>query len=81
MPGQGDGKMDLDRLAERVAGGHEPEPEELRGLLHWPLERVGELARAALAIKERAFPGSVEFCAIVNAKSGSCSEEDRKSVV
>jgi biotin synthase len=75
MPGRRDGKMDIDALAARVASGLELTPGEARTILDWPLDRVAGLARAALCIKEQAFPGTVEFCAIVNAKSGSCSED------
>ncbi len=67
--------MDVRWALEQILDGRELTGDEARPLLDWPLDRIAELARAALVLKERRFPGRVQFCAIVNAKSGTCSED------
>lgn len=48
-------------LGERVAGAHGGE--------------ARELLAAAVRVKESAFPGVMSLCSIVNAKSGTCSQD------
>ncbi|WP_461209713.1 biotin synthase BioB [Desulfocurvus sp. DL9XJH121] len=70
--------ISYDDLAARIIGGEPLSRDEAYDLGG----RVGdardgearEICAAALRIKEAAFPGVVSLCAIVNAKSGRCSE-------
>ncbi len=64
----------LDDLKNRVLDGEYPGREEVLELAEAPLEA---LCSAADEIRERFCGSAVELCAIVNAKSGLCSEDCR----
>ncbi|HEB74774.1 MAG TPA: biotin synthase BioB [Nitrospirae bacterium] len=62
----------LAELKERVLDGGEISEEEARHLVDAPLHSLFE---AATSIRERFRGDTVDLCAIVNAKSGNCSED------
>lgn len=70
--------MAFGELAARILGGEPLEADEAYALGRRVAEARGAdaraLAEAAVRIKEAAFPGTMSLCAIVNAKSGKCSE-------
>ncbi len=48
---------------------------QLQFLVEFPLEKIGELTRAANRVKNHYFNNKVELCSIINAKSGKCEED------
>lgn len=58
-------------LKEKVLGGHEINREEAIKLLS---ENLQELCDAANEIREKFHGDDFDFCSIVNARSGRCSE-------
>jgi len=66
---------ELKPLVERACQGLSPDRSGLETLLGWPEERAAGLARAAEQVRAHWFGDAVSFCGILNAKSGSCSED------
>jgi len=65
------------QVARRLlAGGHLREDEALR-LAALPVEVIPDLLFLANRVRRKNFGDKVEFCSIVNAKSGRCSEDCR----
>jgi biotin synthase len=67
--------VDLDRVVEDVVAGKELQREIARALLNHPDERLGELLRATLKVRERSFGRRVKICMLNNAQSGICPED------
>lgn len=68
--------QEIQQAAERVLGGGKitfPEAEQFIGFEAWP--QVMELAAQASRIRKRFTGNEVDLCALVNAKSGNCSED------
>ena len=65
---------DILNLAQRIARGHELTPDETRRLADddTPLD---DLIPAASALTRRVRGGQIEFCSIVNARSGRCPND------
>jgi biotin synthase len=67
--------MSLKTLYTKVLAGTPLADADIRFLVDLPLERVPELAGYAHGIRMARFGDAVGLCAIVNAKSGGCSED------
>ncbi|RMA93123.1 biotin synthase BioB [Hydrogenothermus marinus] len=68
--------MDLIKnLAERVINGEKISKEEGLKILNIPDEQVMDLVEEASKIREYFFKNEVEFCSLINAKNGGCSED------
>ncbi|QGY39932.1 biotin synthase BioB [Pseudodesulfovibrio cashew] len=67
--------MSLDVISRKVLDGAAPSDSDIRYLIGLPDERLGELLRAAHAIRTAHFGNRIGLCAIINAKSGTCSED------
>ena len=61
----------IQELKEMVLGGYEINRDEAIQLLN---EDLQELCNAADEIRKKFFGNDFDFCAIVNARSGRCSE-------
>ncbi len=66
---------DIIRLRQAVLEGHEVTPDEALQLLHTPHDYLYDLLAAAHAIRLAYKGREVSLCSIINAKSGSCSED------
>lgn len=64
-------------LADRVLAGEPLTASDIKNIAHASGEDAEALCRAALKVKEHHFGKTVGFCSIINAKSGSCSENCR----
>jgi len=64
-------------IREKVLSGEGLSCEEARELAGWPPERLGELLELSREVRERFCGKEVELCAIINARSGLCSEDCR----
>lgn len=62
---------------KKVLSGEGLSWEEARELAGWPPERLGELLELSREVRERFCGKEVELCAIINARSGLCSEDCR----
>ena len=62
-------------LARAVIEGRAPSDEDLSALIEAPDQEVPALSHAALAVRRACLGHRVSFCAIVNVKSGNCSED------
>jgi biotin synthase len=67
--------MPLSAILDRASAGLPPTDAQLRLLTEPDPQRLPEVLRLARRLKERHFGRTVQFCAIVNAKSGRCSED------
>ena len=65
----------LDELTERVLDGGEVSREEALFILRFPNSHLEALFQSATLIREKFRGDRVDFCAIVNAKSGLCPED------
>lgn len=65
---------DFTILADSILSGSRPSDADLRAVVEAPDEAIPALARAAHRVRTARFGTKVFFCAIVNAKSGNCSE-------
>jgi biotin synthase len=66
--------MDLSDILLRAQEGRIPSDAQLRWLVDPEPERLSELFDLARILKTQHFDNTVQFCAIINAKSGRCSE-------
>ncbi len=64
-----------EKIREKVLGGEGLSREEAYSLAGWPPERLGNLLDLSRQVRERFRGRDVELCAIVNARSGLCSED------
>ncbi len=62
-------------LADRVINGEKISKEEGLKILSIPDEYVMDLVEEASKIREYFFKNEVEFCSLINAKNGGCSED------
>ena len=67
--------LDLDRVVEHVIAGQELARDVARKLLNYPDERLQDLLRATLKVRERSFGRRVKICMLNNAQSGICPED------
>ncbi len=66
----------VNQAAEAAQQGHRPAPEEAaRWIEPRSLDELGQLMAAAGSLRATVEGDTVEFCAIVNARSGRCSED------
>src|ERR1700724_4061793 len=68
-------RLDLDQIAEDVLGGKELDRDTARALLNCPDDRLGDLLRITLRVREAAFGRRVKVCILRNAQSGICPED------
>lgn len=66
--------MNLDSIQEKAARQESLTADEALGILTMPDEQLPELLEITRALREEGFGRHVESCAIINAKSGRCSE-------
>lgn len=66
--------MSLQSLYTKVLDGNRPSDGEIRYLIELPDERLPELLACAHGLRRAHFGNKVSLCAIINAKSGTCSE-------
>jgi len=62
-------------LADRVINGEKISKEEGIEILRIPDEYVMDLVEEASKIREHFFKNEMEFCSLINAKNGGCSED------
>ena len=62
-------------LAQRALDGGAPTRSEARAVLETPGEDLGELLRAAFAVRQRRWGNRVKICVLQNARSGLCPED------
>jgi len=62
-------------LAERVLRGEKLSKEEGIKILTLPDELLPELIKQAARVRESVFGNQVEFCSLINAKNGACTED------
>jgi len=67
--------MSLKSITARVLDGAYLDDADIRYLIELPSERLGELLTAAHVVRRARFGNAVSLCAIINAKSGTCSED------
>ena len=65
----------LKGLTEKVINNQIPSKEELLKLSFLPVEYLPLLVYYGGKVKKTFFPEGVEFCSIINAKSGACSQD------
>jgi len=65
----------LNNLAERVISGEKLTKEEGVQILSIPDELVMELVEEASKVREYFFKNQMEFCSLINAKNGACTED------
>ncbi|EEP60668.1 biotin synthase BioB [Sulfurihydrogenibium yellowstonense] len=65
----------LNNLAERVISGEKLIKEEGLQILSIPDELVMELVEEASKVREYFFKNQMEFCSLINAKNGACTED------
>ncbi|MCJ2166049.1 MULTISPECIES: biotin synthase BioB [unclassified Pseudodesulfovibrio] len=66
--------MSLKIAQQKILAGKRLSDSDIHYILELPAERLGELLECAHTIRKTHFGGQVSLCAIVNAKSGTCSE-------
>lgn len=69
------GDLDLDRITADVLAGGELSREEAKAIISCPDERLDDLLRATLKVREAAFGRRVKICMLRNAQSGICRED------
>lgn len=67
--------MSLKATYTKVLNGERLSDSDIRYIIDLPAERLGELLSCAHAIRTARFSNKVGLCAIINAKSGTCSED------
>lgn len=67
--------MSLKAAFQRVLNGERLTDSQIQYLVELPAERLGELLSCAHDIRTARFGNRVGLCAIINAKSGTCSED------
>ncbi|BDQ37566.1 biotin synthase [Pseudodesulfovibrio nedwellii] len=67
--------MSLKVICRKVLDGHPLADSDIRYIVTLPSDRLGELLTCAHAIRTARFGTQVSLCAIINAKSGTCSED------
>jgi biotin synthase len=67
--------LDFDRIVEEVLGGAELDRETAAAILNCPDERLGDLLKATLKVREASFARRVKLCMLRNARSGICPED------
>jgi biotin synthase len=65
----------LNNLTERVISGEKLTKEEGLQILSIPDELVMELVEEASKVREYFFKNQMEFCSLINAKNGACTED------
>ncbi len=65
----------IKNLADRVLGGEKLTKEEGVKILNIPDEFLEELINQASKVRETVFKNEVEFCCLINAKNGACTED------
>ncbi|WP_457626462.1 biotin synthase BioB [Persephonella sp.] len=65
----------INNLADRVLSGEKLSKEEGLNILSIPDELVNELVKQASKVREAVFSNEVEFCSLINAKNGACTED------
>jgi biotin synthase len=65
----------LNNLAERVISGEKLTKEEGLQILSIPDELVMDLVEEASKVREYFFKNQMEFCSLINAKNGACTED------
>jgi len=65
----------LNNLAERVISGEKLTKDEGLQILSIPDELVMELVEEASKVREYFFKNQMEFCSLINAKNGACTED------
>ncbi len=65
----------IDNLADRVLNGEMLTKEEALKILNIPNENIMELVEEASKVREAKFGNEMEFCSLINAKNGACSED------
>jgi len=65
----------INSLADRVLSGEKLTKEEGVKILSTPDNFLPELIKQASAVREAIFSNQVEFCSLINAKNGGCSED------
>jgi biotin synthase len=65
----------INSIADRVLSGDNLSKEEGLKILNTPDELVMELVEQASKIREHFFKNEMEFCSLINAKNGACSED------
>jgi biotin synthase len=65
----------LNNLAERVISGEKLTKEEGLQILSIPDELAMELVEEASKVREYFFENQMEFCSLINAKNGACTED------
>ena len=67
--------VSLNTIFRKVLDGGTPSDRDIRYLVALPADRLGELLSCAHAIRQVRFGDRVSLCAIVNARSGRCTED------
>jgi len=65
----------INNLAERVISGEKLTKEEGLQILSIPDELVMDLVEEASKVREYFFKNQMEFCSLINAKNGACTED------
>ena len=65
----------LDNLGDRVINGEKLSKEDGLKILNIPDEYLDRLIDEAKKVREYFFKNQVEFCSLINAKNGACSED------
>ncbi|AIS51921.1 biotin synthase BioB [Thermoanaerobacter kivui] len=63
------------KIKEKTLQGEGISQEEAYYLASWPMEKLGEIFYLSRQVRERFGGRNVELCAIINARSGLCSED------
>lgn len=66
--------MSLKAARRRALEGASPADSDIRYIIDLPEDRFGELVDLANTIKRARFGNKISLCSIINAKSGTCSE-------
>lgn len=67
--------MSLQHIRSKALSGDALTDSDIRFLLDLPADRLGEMLRCAHEVRLAHFDKTVSLCAIINAKSGTCSED------
>ncbi|WP_457635861.1 biotin synthase BioB [Persephonella sp.] len=65
----------INNLADRVLSGEKLSKEEGLKILNTPDELLEDLIDQASKVREAVFKNEVEFCSLINAKNGACTED------
>lgn len=66
--------MSLNNLRRKILNGAAPTDADIRYLIDLPADRLGDLLTNADHIRRAHFDDRLSLCAIINAKSGTCSQ-------